>query len=122
MVSGLAVGLMVHASTALSRRFAVLGEARLSDVLLLVVGVALLGAVVVGGRFAPAGPLVAGGLLALVGLGGLLSNDVARWLFRNYPVDRDVVGLGGWIGLGTFVVVGGLMMASGIASAIGRHR
>lgn len=122
VVTGLAVGVMLHASTELARRYNVFGEARVSDVLLLLVSVLMLGAVVVGGRFAPAGPMAAGAVLAVVGLAGLLSTDFGRWLFRNYPVDRDALGLGSWIALGAMVVVGGVMLAGGIASALGRRR
>ena len=121
VVTGLAVGVMLHASTELANRYNTFGEARLSDVLLLLVSVVMFGAVVVGGRFAPAGPMVAGAALASVGLAGLLSTDFGSWLFRNYPVDRDARGLIGWIALGALVIVGGVMVASGIASALGRR-
>ena len=122
VVTALAVGVMLHASTELANRYNVFGEARASDILLLLVSVAMFGAVVVGGRVAPAGPMVAGASLAVAGLAGLLSTDFGSWLFRNYPVDRDARGLVGWIALGAFVVVGGLIFASGVASALGRRR
>jgi hypothetical protein len=122
VVTALAAGVMLHASTELANRYNILAEARVSDILLLLVSVAMFGAVVVGGRFAPAGPLVPGVALGVVGLAGLLSNDFGAWLFRNYPVDRDARGLIGWIALGAFVVIGGLMVASGIASALARRR
>jgi hypothetical protein len=122
VVTALAVGVMLHASTELANRYNLLGEARASDILLLLVSVAMFGAVVVGGRVAPAGPMVSGAALAVVGLAGLLSTEFGSWLFRNYPVDRDARGLIGWIALGAFVVIGGVIFASGLASALGRRR
>jgi hypothetical protein len=122
VVTALAAGVMLHASAKLASRYTLFGEARVADILLLLVSVAMFGAVIIGGRFAPAGPIVPGVALGAVGLAGLLSFDFSSWLFRNYPIERDARGLIGWISLGAFVVIGGLMVGSGIASALPRRR
>ena len=122
VVAVIALGVLVHASSELSNRLVTFRETEVVDVLVLLVGVALLGGVVISGRFAPAAPMVAGAVLVVFGLIAMFSNDFLSWVFRKYPVDRDRPGVTTWLATGFTVVVGGLMIASGIASTIGRRR
>ena len=122
VIAIVAFGILVHASAELSNRLVFARDTEVVDVLVLLVGVALLGGVVITGRAAQAAPIVAGTLLVVVGLIALFSDDFLSWVFRNYPIDRDAQGVTGWLATGFTIVVGGLMIASGIASAGGRRR
>jgi hypothetical protein len=90
--------------------------------LLLLLGVALLGAVALAGGWAPSAPLVPGALFGLAGLHGLVDPVGA------FRVPVDLLGYQTGNALGTLatmsvpLLVSVLLVAAGVAGALGRRR